>query len=78
MSMKWIRENYDVPAKRGGRVIYTGGKTDERATIMSARNGSLRIRFDGSAHTHPLPFHPTWELRYLDAATIRALGGGEG
>lgn len=65
MSMAWIRKTYNVPAKRGGRVIYTGGKTPEYGTIMSAKSGRLKIRLDGMEYTHPLPFHPTWELRYL-------------
>lgn len=69
MSMDWIRKNYSVPAKRGGRVEYTGGKTPEFGTIVGAREGRLRIRLDGMEYTHPLPFHPTYELRYLDAET---------
>jgi hypothetical protein len=66
MSINWVRKRYGVPAKRGGRVEYTGGKTPEQGTIVAARGGYLRIRFDGMEYTHPLPFHPTWELRYLD------------
>jgi hypothetical protein len=67
MSIDWVRKSYNVPAKRGGRVEYTGGKTPEFGTIVGARGGHLRIRLDGMHYTHPLPFHPTWELRYLDA-----------
>jgi hypothetical protein len=67
MSMEWVRKTYKVPAKRGGRIEYTGGKMPEMATIVSTQGGRLRIRFDGSDYTHPIPFHPTWELRYLDA-----------
>ncbi|PWJ80576.1 hypothetical protein C7441_112118 [Pseudaminobacter salicylatoxidans] len=68
MSMDWVRKRYGVPAKRGGRVIYSGGKTPEYGTIMSARDGRLYIRLDGMEYTHPLPFHPTWELHYLEGA----------
>ena len=71
MSMEWIRKRYGVPAKRGGRVEYTGGKTPEFGTILAAREGRLRIRLDAMEYTHPLPFHPTYELRYLDADTIK-------
>ena len=66
MSMSWIRNAYRVPAKRGGRIIYTGGRTPEYGTIKSARGGYLRILLDGMNYTHPLPFHPTWAITYLD------------
>jgi hypothetical protein len=61
--MEWIRKAYGVPAKRGGRVIYSGSGKDEYGTIVSANGGHLNIRLDGAKHA--LPFHPTWELRYL-------------
>lgn len=65
--MEYIRRRYGVPAKRGGRVIYTGGKEPEGGTIKSARSGRLRILLDGMTYTHPLSFHPTYELTYLNA-----------
>lgn len=65
MSMAWVRKTYRVPAKRGGRVTYTGEGRPEFGTIASARGGRLNIRIDGVKHA--LPFHPTWELAYLDA-----------
>ena len=66
MSLDYIRRAYKVPAKRGGRVEYTGepGKT-YLGTICSARGSHLRIKLDGIKHS--MPFHPTWELRYLPA-----------
>lgn len=66
MSMKYIREHYNVPAKRGGRVIYTGGYLPRIGTIVGSDGAHLRIRLDGDRH--PQNFHPTWELKYLDAA----------
>lgn len=76
--MGWIRKTYRVPAKRGGRVEYTGGwddKTKSRfGTIRSASNGRLNIQMDGEKHA--LHFHPTWELRYLGSPPgRRALEG---
>ncbi|KHJ56266.1 hypothetical protein LA66_06750 [Aureimonas altamirensis] len=68
MSISYIREYYGVPAKRGGRIEYTGGKSPELGTIVGARGAHLRIRLDGMAYTHPLSFHPTYCIRYLDAA----------
>lgn len=63
--MKWVRDHYGVPAKRGARVEYTGSGKSEFGTITKASGGHLRIRLDG--WKRPMPFHPTWEIRYLDA-----------
>lgn len=70
MSMKYVRDYYAVPAKRGGRVRYTGDSEPRLGTITSACHGGLRIRLDGDKH--PLPFHPTWELEYLTEETTDA------
>jgi len=64
VSIEWIRRNYGVPAKCGGRVEYTGETKPQLGTICGANGGHLSIRLDGIGHT--MPFHPTWELRYLD------------
>ncbi|NUR12319.1 MAG: hypothetical protein HOQ20_10830 [Bradyrhizobium sp.] len=70
MSIEYIRSYYQVPAKRGGRVEYTGNGKAELGTICGADGAHLSIRLDGAKH--PMPFHPTWELRYLDG--VEALG----
>lgn len=70
--MQWIRDTYGVPAKRGGRVEYTGEGRPEFGTITSGYGSYLRIRLDGLKH--PAAFHPTWKLRYLDAAQAQAKG----
>lgn len=62
MSMAWVRKSYNVPAKRGMRVLYTGCGRSEFGTIRSARCGRLKIQLDGVKHARP--FHPTWELHY--------------
>lgn len=67
MSMEWIRRNYRVPAKRGGRVEYTGGDTPKHGTIVSGSH-RLRIRLDGEERTGL--YHPTWKLRYLDSRQV--------
>lgn len=67
MSIDWIRKNYQVPAKVGGRVEYTGGTTPCFGTITGACGGHLRIKLDGDLSSNP--YHPTWELRYLDATS---------
>lgn len=71
MSMKWIRSQYGVPAKRGGRVEYTPceGSTDKTGrfgTITGTSGPHLLIRLDGEKHARP--YHPTWQLRYLTEA----------
>ena len=65
MSMKYIRKIYAVPAKRGGRVEYTGEGRPELGTITSANGAHLNVRLDGVKHI--MPFHPTWKMRYLPA-----------
>jgi hypothetical protein len=64
MTLAWIRKYYGVPAKRGGRVEYTGEGYPELGTIFGASGAHLRVRLDGANRT--TPFHPTWKLRYLD------------
>lgn len=63
MSMKYIRERYGVPAKKGGRVRYTGGDKPIEGTITSTDGPHLRIRLDGNRWVDY--FHPVWELEYL-------------
>jgi len=65
MSMANIRRTRGVPAKRGGRVIYTGRGEPLKGTIRSARGGYLMILLDGEKHAGA--YHPTWELEYLKA-----------
>jgi len=66
MSIDKIRKKYNIPAKRGGRVKYTGdhnGKVTKYGTIKSARGGYLKILIDGEKTART--FHPTWEIEYL-------------
>lgn len=66
MSMDYIKDTYRVPAKRGGRVEYTYGGS-RFGTITGADGARLRIRLDGEIASRV--FHPTWELKYLDAVS---------
>lgn len=68
MSMKYIRDSYGVPARRGGRVVYTGEGITQTGTITSAAGACLRVRMDGEKHCGI--YHPTWRMRYLDSAKI--------
>lgn len=61
--LQYIATTYSVPAVKGGRVEYTGGKEPKLGTITGAESGHLLIKLDGERHANP--YHPTWELRYL-------------
>lgn len=65
MSIAQIRESRNVPAKRGGRVRYTGSAdgAPRDGVIVGGRNGYLQIRLDGDKHAGN--YHPTWKLEYL-------------
>jgi len=64
--MEWVRRNYGVPAKRGGRVGYTGDGVPKLGTIVSATtSGHLKVELDNQHRS--IKLHPTWKLRYLDA-----------
>ncbi|MEQ7008424.1 hypothetical protein ABN028_19820 [Actinopolymorpha sp. B17G11] len=68
MSAKYVRDTYKVPARRGGRVRYTGDKDGPKlATIVSFPGPHLGLRFDGETRT--ISAHPTWEIEYLPPAT---------
>lgn len=57
-----MQRAYGVPAKRGKRVTYKG----RPARITSCDSQYLRLRFDGDKRTSPFPFHPLYEIDYLD------------
>lgn len=63
MSLAYIRKAYSVPAKRGGRIRYTGGAVPKLGTITGAIGHYLDVRLDGSVYA--TPFHPKWEIEYL-------------
>ena len=63
MSMDYIRNYYDVPAKCGGRIRYSGNRQPIEGTIIAARGAHLLIRLDGD--DHEMPYHPTWKIEYL-------------
>lgn len=59
--MKYIRNYYNVPAKRGGRIFYE--HKQKYGTIKSASGAYLKIQLDGEKEI--LPYHPTWKIKYL-------------
>lgn len=68
MSLAYVRKAYQVPAKRGGRVRYTGERREEFGTIVGAAGGHLKVRLDGVRHS--MPFHPTWEIEYIEPTAL--------
>lgn len=62
--MEYISSTYNVPAKLGGRVKYTGGATPQTGTITGARGPHIKVRMDGEKRDGY--YHPTWEVQYLD------------
>lgn len=57
MSLKYIRNEYKVPAKRGTKVKFRGVEH----TITSANGPYLRAKGPNGIIT----IHPTWEVEYL-------------
>jgi hypothetical protein len=63
MSFDYIRQYYDVPAKKGGRVEWSTSK-GLRAGVITHATNYVYVRFDDAKHAVPL--HPKEEgLRYL-------------
>ena len=72
-NMAYIRNYYKVPAKRGARIEWSGDEMakfirgflyiPKKGTIVAARGGYLRVRFDNEQHIVTL--HPTWKVKYL-------------
>jgi len=58
MSLKYIREHYRVPAKKGMVVLAQG----EKGIIQGSSRAYLRIKLDGQSYVGL--WHPTWEIIY--------------
>lgn len=69
MSMDYIRKAYGVPAKRGGRLIFTDSNGVRfHCTIKSAtRSGRLKVLVDDRVpgYRGRLNLHPTWNIEYV-------------
>lgn len=63
MSMKYIRDTYGVPAKRGRFVRVYYQRSD--GEWLLAAHGRIT---SASHHIHikGVPFHPTWNVVYYD------------
>lgn len=59
MSIEYIRNFYNVPAKIGTRVKYEG----KLGTIKGTKNAYLKILLDGEKKTKC--YHPTYNIEYI-------------
>jgi hypothetical protein len=58
--MEYIRKFYNVPAKRGARIIYGASWY---GTIVGSKGAYLRIRMDGENKIKS--YHPTYLITYI-------------
>lgn len=58
---EYIRNTYNVPAKKGGRIEYKS----RPGTIDGANGAYLKIQLDGERDIGR--YHPTWEMEYYPA-----------
>lgn len=63
--MKYIRDTYGVPAKRGAHIEFRGDGRLKAGTVVNAIGPYLRVRIEGDIVT----LHPTWEITWLDAVS---------
>jgi hypothetical protein len=56
--MEYIRKTYNVPAKRGGRVMWEKSKNKFLGTITSATH-LIYVKLDDCSKTKRYGFHPT-------------------
>lgn len=70
MSLKYIAEQFNVPARRGVRVISHDGPTQRSGTIIGARGALLRVEFAGE--TESTLVHPRRKLDYVTEEVAKA------
>ena len=70
MGIKYIRDTYHVPAKRGMRVEANG----EAGRIIGAQGGYLKIKMD--MRKKPELYHPTWHMVYFTDSDTTTFRGG--
>lgn len=66
VSIKYIRENYTVPAKLGAKIRFTphGDKSKMReGIIVGSKDSYLKVKFGEEKQIAIL--HPTWSIEYI-------------
>lgn len=64
--LEWVREQYGVPARLGGKVVCDGKPGEIRGTS----GPHILVLFEGS--NIAMPAHPTWHMTYLSARSNSA------
>jgi hypothetical protein len=66
MSMKYIRDTYGCPAKRGMKILFwkCEHSAPRRGIIKASRGQYLRVCFIGNIGMFTM--HPTWNIKYID------------
>lgn len=64
-SFDYVRRVYGVPAGRGRRVRIRYSLTEIREGSITSASCYIYVRLDGQKR--PRPFHPCWEVQYLDS-----------
>lgn len=67
MSMAQLREHYNVPAKRGGKIEFTDKNNRQRQGVITSASTSLRLRVRLEGLNHPVALHPTWNINYISS-----------
>lgn len=65
MTLKYIRDHYGVPAKRGQKLIYSGSGRPLEGVIINAQGAHLMVRI-AEFGERPVKLHPTWEIEYVE------------
>ena len=72
----YINRAYGLNIVRGSRVEYTGDVKDgqrvpRQGSVTSGAGQYINVRFDDDPKKRSAgPYHPTWEMRYLDTEAV--------
>ena len=71
MSMKYIRDYYGVPAKRGAKIVWRDSNNKiHDGVIVGARGQYIRVRIPTYCVGGIVTLHPTSDVRYLPNPSV--------
>lgn len=66
MSMEYIRKTYNVPAKRGAKIMFQDHlKQWHDGTIVASRGQYLRVKIPTLTSRDIVTLHPTFNVEYI-------------